>query len=145
MAWSDMMTTADAAGAMSRVFVRTFRFRAKHQVIELRRQLASAIVKATHFTAMPPPRLLSPLLRARLQPSYQCLRRIPAVRHASTSEPTPPPSALPWKTPQSIEAWPPAYMIPPPKDGEVLLERKPNRELPPSVSPTPSTAPHPQC
>ncbi|KAF1967564.1 DUF1783-domain-containing protein [Bimuria novae-zelandiae CBS 107.79] len=80
---------------------------------------------------MPPPRLLSPLLRSRLQPSHQCLRRIPSVRHASTTEHTSPPSAVPWKTPHSITAWPPERLIPPPKDGEILLERKPNRELPP--------------
>jgi cytochrome c oxidase assembly factor 1 len=54
------------------------------------------------------------------------------VRHAST-EHTSPPSAVPWKTPHSITSWPPEYLIPPPKEGEVLLERKPNRELPPYV------------
>ncbi|KAF2642398.1 DUF1783-domain-containing protein [Massarina eburnea CBS 473.64] len=84
---------------------------------------------------MPPPRLLSPLLRrTRLQSSSQCLRRIPAAgRHASTTtdSPTPSPTALPWKTPHSVTSWPPEPLIPPPKDGEVLLERRANRELPP--------------
>ncbi|KAJ4294548.1 cytochrome oxidase assembly protein 1 [Kalmusia sp. IMI 367209] len=79
---------------------------------------------------MPSPRLLSPLLRSRIQLSHQYLRRIPAVRHASTTEQAAPPT-VPWKTPHSITAWPPERLIPPPKDGEILLERKPNRDLPP--------------
>ncbi|CAA9964097.1 hypothetical protein CFE70_007255 [Pyrenophora teres f. teres 0-1] len=80
---------------------------------------------------MPPPRLSSVLLRARPQANYQCLRRITPLRHASTT----PPSqndikpVVPWKTPMSV--WSPENLIPPPKDGEILLERRPNRALPP--------------
>ncbi|KAF2736353.1 DUF1783-domain-containing protein [Polyplosphaeria fusca] len=78
---------------------------------------------------MHPPRLLSPLLRSHLNPSVRYLRRIPLIRHAST-EPVSPPT-VPWKTPHSITSWPPEPLIPPPKEGEVLLERLPNRDLPP--------------
>jgi len=38
---------------------------------------------------------------------------------------------VPWKTPHSITAWPPEPLLPPPKEGELLMERLPNRELPP--------------
>jgi len=38
---------------------------------------------------------------------------------------------VPWKTPTSV--WSPENLIPPPKDGEILMERRPNRELPPYV------------
>ncbi|KAJ6201758.1 cytochrome oxidase complex assembly protein 1-domain-containing protein [Bipolaris maydis] len=80
---------------------------------------------------MPPPRLSLALIRARPQARYQCLRRIAPVRHAST---TPPQQndvkpVVPWKTPTSV--WTPENLIPPPKDGEILLERRPNRALPP--------------
>lgn len=83
---------------------------------------------------MPPPRLSPALIRARPQARYQCLRRIAPLRHAST---TPPPQqndikpVVPWKTPTSV--WSPENLIPPPKDGEILLERRPNRALPPYV------------
>jgi len=80
---------------------------------------------------MPPQRLLSPILRSRLQLSHKQLQRLPTIRHASTTEQSPP--TIPWKTPHSITAWPPEPLIPPPKEGEILLERKPNRELPPYV------------
>jgi cytochrome c oxidase assembly factor 1 len=36
-------------------------------------------------------------------------------------------------------SWPPEHLIPPPKDGELLLERKPNRDLPPYVTLFPNT------
>ncbi|KAJ8117618.1 hypothetical protein OPT61_g1226 [Boeremia exigua] len=84
---------------------------------------------------MPPPRLSAALSRTRARSQPQYLRRtalttrcasFQSVRPAQHEQPT-----VPWKTPHSIEAWPPAYMIPPPKDGEILLERKPNRALPP--------------
>ncbi|EOA92184.1 cytochrome oxidase assembly protein 1 [Exserohilum turcicum] len=80
---------------------------------------------------MPPPRLSSALLRARPQARYQCLSRIAPLRRAST---TPPhhndiKPVVPWKTPTSV--WSPENLIPPPKDGEILLERRPNRALPP--------------
>lgn len=39
---------------------------------------------------------------------------------------------VPWKTPTSV--WSPENLIPPPKDGEILLERRPNRALPPYVA-----------
>ncbi|KAJ4395666.1 cytochrome oxidase assembly protein 1 [Didymella pomorum] len=84
---------------------------------------------------MPPPRLTAALLRARPQSRLQCLRRTAlTARYASfeSTQPSQPEQpTVPWKTPHSIEQWPPAYLIPPPKDGEVLLERKPNRALPP--------------
>ncbi|RII14491.1 hypothetical protein CUC08_Gglean004074 [Alternaria sp. MG1] len=79
---------------------------------------------------MPPPRLSPALLRARSQTNYQSVRRIAPFRRASTT-----PSqndikpVVPWKTPTSV--WSPENLIPPPKDGEVLLERRPNRALPP--------------
>ncbi|CAN9298059.1 unnamed protein product [Alternaria alternata] len=79
---------------------------------------------------MPPPRLSPALLRARPQANYQSLCRIAPFRRASTT-----PSqndikpVVPWKTPTSV--WSPENLIPPPKDGEVLLERRPNRALPP--------------
>lgn len=91
---------------------------------------------ATTLThTMPPPRLSPALLRARPQARYQCLRRIAPLRHAST---TPPQQndvkpVVPWKTPTSV--WTPENLIPPPKDGEILLERRPNRALPPYVEP----------
>lgn len=91
---------------------------------------------ATTLTrTMPPPRLSLALIRARPQARYQCLRRIAPVRHAST---TPPQQndvkpVVPWKTPTSV--WTPENLIPPPKDGEILLERRPNRALPPYVEP----------
>lgn len=85
---------------------------------------------------MPPPRLSSALLRARPQARYQCLSRIAPLRRAST---TPPhhndiKPVVPWKTPTSV--WSPENLIPPPKDGEILLERRPNRALPPYVEST---------
>ncbi|OAK99705.1 DUF1783-domain-containing protein [Phaeosphaeriaceae sp. SRC1lsM3a] len=82
---------------------------------------------------MPPPRIYtaSALLRARAQPNLQCLRRLPTFRHASTapSNPDPTKPVVPWKTPTSV--WSPENLIPPPKDGEILMERRPNRALPP--------------
>lgn len=87
--------------------------------------------KQTH--TMPPPRLSPALLRARPQARYQCLRRIAPLRYASTT-PTQPHDVkpvVPWKTPTSV--WSPENLIPPPKDGEILLERRPNRALPPYV------------
>ncbi|OAL47041.1 DUF1783-domain-containing protein [Pyrenochaeta sp. DS3sAY3a] len=83
---------------------------------------------------MPPPRLSPALLRAPAQIRLQCLRRFPTARLASTSAPIPPENDLtkpvvPWKTPTSV--WSPENLIPPPKEGEVLLERRPNRALPP--------------
>ncbi|KAI8934394.1 hypothetical protein NX059_009130 [Plenodomus lindquistii] len=80
---------------------------------------------------MPPPRLTSALLRARLQANHQCLyRRITPLRHASTTpQPDPSKPVVPWKTPMSV--WSPENLIPPPKDGEILYERRPNRALPP--------------
>ncbi|KAF2625218.1 DUF1783-domain-containing protein [Macroventuria anomochaeta] len=84
---------------------------------------------------MPPPRLSAAFLRTRPQSQLQCLRRTAfTARYASfeSTQPSQPEQpTVPWKTPHSIEAWPPAYLIPPPKDGEILLERKPNRALPP--------------
>ncbi|KAF2256656.1 DUF1783-domain-containing protein [Trematosphaeria pertusa] len=80
---------------------------------------------------MPPPRLLSPLLRPRTQPSFQCLRKGYPLRPASTSTVQPSAPTVPWKTPHSITSWPPEPLIPPPKEGEILLERRPNRDLPP--------------
>jgi hypothetical protein len=93
---------------------------------------------------MPPPRLSPALLRARPQARYQCLRRIAPLRHAST---TPPQQndikpVVPWKTPTSV--WSPENLIPPPKDGEILLERRPNRALPPYVKPW-IVLPHPSA
>ncbi|KAF2117578.1 cytochrome oxidase complex assembly protein 1-domain-containing protein [Lophiotrema nucula] len=79
---------------------------------------------------MPPPRLLSPILRSRARLPAQCLRTVPSIRHASTEQPISAPT-VPWKTPHSITSWPPEPLIPAPKDGEVLLERRPNRDLPP--------------
>ncbi|KAH7125112.1 cytochrome oxidase complex assembly protein 1-domain-containing protein [Dendryphion nanum] len=82
---------------------------------------------------MPPPRLSQALLlRYRPSPLPQCLRRIAPLRHASTTPAsTVSPPTVPWKTPHSITSWPPENLIPPPKAGEVLHERKPNRDLPP--------------
>ncbi|CAO2658448.1 Nn.00g061710.m01.CDS01 [Neocucurbitaria sp. VM-36] len=79
---------------------------------------------------MPPPRLSSALIRAPAQIRLQCLGRITPLRYASTA-PTNDASrpVVPWKTPTSV--WSPENLIPPPKDGEVLMERRPNRELPP--------------
>ncbi|KAF2471573.1 DUF1783-domain-containing protein [Lindgomyces ingoldianus] len=80
---------------------------------------------------MPPSRLHHTLLLAHPRPSLLCLRRISPLRHVSTEPSSAQPTALPWKTPHSITAWPPEPLIPPPKEGELLLERKPNRDLPP--------------
>ncbi|KAF2002747.1 DUF1783-domain-containing protein [Amniculicola lignicola CBS 123094] len=71
----------------------------------------------------------SRLLRSKQQPSLTCLRWTAPLRHASTTE-TPTPT-IPWKTPHSITSWPPEPLIPPPREGELLMERKANRELPP--------------
>jgi cytochrome c oxidase assembly factor 1 len=92
---------------------------------------------------MPPPRITSAFLRAQPQLRLQCFRRIAAVRHAST---TPSNSdivkpVVPWKTPTSV--WSPENLIPPPKDGEILMERRPNRELPPYVPQSPAMHEHP--
>ena len=89
-----------------------------------------------HFTPiMPPPRLSAIISRARPQCQPQYLRKAVCVARYASFESTRPSQTdqptVPWKTPHSVEAWPPAYLIPPPKDGEVLLERKPNRALPP--------------
>ncbi|KAF2833388.1 DUF1783-domain-containing protein [Ophiobolus disseminans] len=80
---------------------------------------------------MPPPRILPSLSRARPQSQLQCLRRFAATRSASTASPAVDPvkPVVPWKTPTSV--WSPENLIPPPKDGEILLERRPNRALPP--------------
>ncbi|KAF1835072.1 DUF1783-domain-containing protein [Decorospora gaudefroyi] len=82
---------------------------------------------------MPPPRLSSALLRARPQANHPSLRRFAPIRYASTTQAPRPHSdikpVVPWKTPTSI--WSPENLIPPPKDGEILLERRPNRALPP--------------
>jgi hypothetical protein len=91
---------------------------------------------------MPPPRILSALLRARVQPQQQCLRRFAAARSATTTPPSLNPSdpVVPWKTPTSV--WSPENLIPPPKDGEILMERRPNRALPPYVPIPPSSQSH---
>ncbi|RMZ66067.1 cytochrome oxidase complex assembly [Pyrenophora seminiperda CCB06] len=83
------------------------------------------------ITTMPPPRLFPALLRARLQANHQCLKRITPLRRASTTPPSPDnvKPVVPWKTPTSV--WSPENLIPPPREGEILLERRPNRELPP--------------
>lgn len=73
------------------------------------------------------------MLRARSQCSAQCLGRISAVRLTSTTTAQPSPPTVPWKTPHSITSWPPEPLIPAAKEGEILMERKPNRELPPYV------------
>lgn len=91
-------------------------------------------ITLTH--TMPPPRLSLALIRARPQARYQCLRRTASLRQASLT--TPPQQndvkpVVPWKTPTSV--WAPENLIPPPKDGEILLERRPNRALPPYVEP----------
>jgi cytochrome c oxidase assembly factor 1 len=88
---------------------------------------------AYHISTMPPPRIMSALLRARPKSQAQCLRRVVACRFASTTSAGPDPSkpVVPWKTPTSV--WSPENLIPPPKDGEILLERRPNRALPPYV------------
>ncbi|KAL6706142.1 cytochrome oxidase assembly protein 1 [Coniothyrium glycines] len=79
---------------------------------------------------MPPPRLTTALLRARPRANCQYLHRTPALRFASTATPASDiKPVVPWKTPTSV--WSPENLIPPPKDGEVLLERRPNRALPP--------------
>jgi cytochrome c oxidase assembly factor 1 len=83
---------------------------------------------------MPPPRITSALLRARPQSQLHRLRCPFSARHAS-STPSDTPPTVPWKTPHSITAWPPENLIPPPRDGEILLERKPNRDLPPYATP----------
>lgn len=105
-----------------------------HQLISRNRHYSNS--PHTSHT-MPPPRLSPALLRTRPQSQLQCLRRTHlAARYASFQSQQPSQSdqpAVPWKTPGSIEQWPPAYMIPPPKDGEILYERKPNRALPPYV------------
>lgn len=91
---------------------------------------------------MPPPRICSSLLRARPQVRHQCLLRTARLRCASTvPQGDVPKPVVPWKTPHSV--WAPENLIPPPKDGEILMERKPNRELPPCVLiPSSSTAQH---
>ncbi|KAF2204764.1 DUF1783-domain-containing protein [Delitschia confertaspora ATCC 74209] len=71
-----------------------------------------------------------------LRPHPSSLRNprfILPIRYASQSqEPhAPTPEVLPWKTPHSITSWPPEPLLPPPKEGEILLERRPNRDLPP--------------
>jgi len=70
------------------------------------------------------------ILRPQASPT-RALRLLP-LRYASQSagESAPSPTVLPWKTPHSITSWPPEPLIPPPKDGEILLERRPNRDLP---------------
>ncbi|KAH8701465.1 cytochrome oxidase complex assembly protein 1-domain-containing protein [Phaeosphaeriaceae sp. PMI808] len=80
---------------------------------------------------MPPPRISSTLLRVRVTKQAQCLRRTPVMRCASTTQPAPDATkpVVPWKTPTSV--WSPENLIPPPKEGEILLERRPNRALPP--------------
>ncbi|KAF1946185.1 DUF1783-domain-containing protein [Clathrospora elynae] len=78
---------------------------------------------------MPPPRLSAALLRARPQANYQCLRRTTTFRCVSTAAQSDIKPVVPWKTPTSV--WSPENLIPPPKDGEILLERRPNRALPP--------------
>lgn len=80
---------------------------------------------------MPPPRLTSALLRARPRATYQCLYNRTPFRLASTAPQGDIKPVVPWKTPTSV--WSPENLIPPPKDGEILLERRPNRALPPYV------------
>ncbi|KAF2998121.1 hypothetical protein E8E13_000399 [Curvularia kusanoi] len=84
---------------------------------------------------MPPQRFSALILRVRPHPQLRTLRKTVCTARYASFESTRPSQVeeptVPWKTPHSIEAWPPAYMIPPPKDGEILLERKPNRALPP--------------
>lgn len=106
---------------------------AKHELISSSCTFSSGAVRH-HISTMPPPRIISTLPRARAQPQLQCLRRIAASRFASTASPSPDPvkPVVPWKTPTSV--WSPENLIPPPKDGEILLERRPNRALPPYVS-----------
>jgi cytochrome c oxidase assembly factor 1 len=80
---------------------------------------------------MPPPRLSAALLRVRPRANLQHLGRTP-FRCASTTTPhSDIKPVVPWKTPTSV--WSPENLIPPPKDGEVLMERRPDRALPPYV------------
>ncbi|KAF2266621.1 hypothetical protein CC78DRAFT_577931 [Lojkania enalia] len=117
---------------------------AKHRQLIFRHpaaplQLHNPIVLRTLSSEkMPPPRLLSPILRSRTKFPAQYLRTIPPIRHASTEPGTP---TVPWKTPHSITSWPPEPLIPPPKEGEILLERRPNRDLPPYVPKRPLSNP----
>ncbi|KAF2280582.1 DUF1783-domain-containing protein [Westerdykella ornata] len=76
------------------------------------------------------PRIAPTALRLQPQYAHQCLRRMTPLRHAYSTEQASPPT-VPWKTPHSITSWPPEPLIPPPKEGEILLERRPNRDLPP--------------
>ncbi|KAF2742478.1 DUF1783-domain-containing protein [Sporormia fimetaria CBS 119925] len=70
------------------------------------------------------------LLRSQPRAYPQICRRTPLLRQSySTEQPSQP--TVPWKTPHSITSWPPERLLPPPKEGELLLERKPNRDLPP--------------
>jgi hypothetical protein len=105
---------------------------AKHGLISSSFTFSSSPI-AHYIPTMPPPRIMSSILRARPQSQAQCLRRVAASRFASTTSPGPDPSkpVVPWKTPTSV--WSPENLIPPPKDGEILLERRPNRALPPYV------------
>ncbi|KAF2018125.1 DUF1783-domain-containing protein [Aaosphaeria arxii CBS 175.79] len=80
---------------------------------------------------MPPPRIAQALMRTRVQQPYRCLRSVGPFRYASTTSEQSSEPIVPWKTPHSITSWPPERLIPPPKEGELLLERKPNRDLPP--------------
>lgn len=97
--------------------------------------ICAALISPHTTNTMPPPRLSTAILRARPQHQLRRLQKaVFATRFASfesTRPAQPDQPTVPWKTPHSVEAWPPAYMIPPPKDGEILLERKPNRALPP--------------
>jgi hypothetical protein len=93
---------------------------------------ATRLHNTTHIHTMPPPRILPAILRARPRQPLQCLHRFPVFRHASTIPDASKP-VVPWKTPTSV--WSPENLIPPPKDGEILLERRPNRALPPYVHP----------
>lgn len=91
-------------------------------------------------STMPPPRLTTALLRSRPRANYQCLYRRTPIRFASTTLQETSKPVVPWKTPMSV--WSPENLIPPPKEGEVLLERRPNRALPPYVYHTTFPPPH---
>ncbi|KAF2709167.1 DUF1783-domain-containing protein [Pleomassaria siparia CBS 279.74] len=82
---------------------------------------------------MAQPLALSALLRTRTYPAVQCLRTIPPRRFASVASNGPgvvSAPVVPWKTPHSITSWPPEPLIAAPNEGELLMERLPNRELP---------------
>ncbi|KAL5114297.1 cytochrome oxidase assembly protein 1 [Pleosporales sp. CAS-2024a] len=67
--------------------------------------------------------------RARLHkqaPCLPCAGRLASTASAGADASKP---VVPWKTPTSV--WSPEKLIPPPKQGEILLERRPNRALPP--------------